>query len=500
MSLEIDQKALERVMGPAWPMATMIFNDLPLGVVIADIGGMVAYYNQAQLSIDGLKFEDVNGRFLSDIYSPFTTSIILNCLAAQKPVLNHWQLYDSPTLKNIQAISNALPLFKDGKLSGCISFTKGYPKVELDDYLSDIKSEPQPANLNISFGRLVGRSSNFIRAVKAAEAASENHLPVLIYGETGVGKELFARGIHNSSSRADQPFVPVNCSAIPENLFESLMFGISRGAFTGAIDKAGFFEEANGGTIYLDEIDSMPLSLQPKVLRVLQEGEVRRLGSNLTLKLDVKIVSSMSQEPLKVVEVGRFRSDLFYRLGAIIINIPPLRERLDDLQPLLDHFISKYSASLGKPIKRVSHDFMELLQKSSWPGNVRELEHIVTGAITMAKPRQQTIGTDLMPEYFKNVVFHAQHSQKKAQNHEVISPDSQEPSRHGRLIEKDISRSADSYVAKKNQLQLEEERLIRDYLAKSFGNVALASRLMNLSPQTLHYKIKKYAIKVTDFK
>ena len=499
MSIPVDRQALEKVMGPAWPMVGMIYDALPIGVVIADVGGMAVYYNQAQLDNDGLKAEDIMGRFLSDIYSPYPSSIILNCLAAQKPILNHWHIYDSPTIKNIQAISHALPLFAGGKLSGCISFTRNYLKTGLDDYWNDLKLETGPSDPQISFGRLIGRSPAFIRSVRAAEAASENHLPVLIHGETGVGKELFARGIHNASARAAKPFVAVNCSAIPENLFEGLMFGVSRGAFTGAVDKAGFFEEANGGTIYLDEIDSMPMLLQPKVLRVLQEGEVRRLGSSRDLSLDIKVISSMSQDPLTMVEVGRFRSDLFYRLGAIIVNIPPLRERLGDLPLLLDHFITKHSAALGKKIQRASHDFIDLLHKSSWPGNVREFEHIITGALTLAKPRRQTLGADLMPEYFKNVIFYAQ-------SHLNQPPIKQEASTGKKTAASPVPETvvtgpaATSFAAQKVESQEAEARLINDFLKKSYGNVALAARLMGLSPQVLHYKIKKHGLRVGDYK
>jgi arginine utilization regulatory protein len=498
MNEAVDKTILESIMGPSRKIVGMIFDALPLGVVIADAGGVVAYYNQTQLKIDGLTPRDVTGRFLADIYSPYASSIILNCLAAQRPILDHWQLYDSPTVKNIQAISNALPLFNGGRLSGCISFTRSFPKTDMDSYLSAAGTGLRTTDPMGNFGRLIGRSPSFIMAVKAAEAASANHLPVLIHGETGVGKELFAKGIHNSSPRANQPFVAVNCSAIPDNLFEGLMFGISRGSFTGAIDKAGFFEEANGGTMYLDEIDSLPLSLQPKVLRVVQEGEVRRLGSERTIRLNVKIISSMSQDPLKMVELGRFRSDLFYRLGAIIINIPSLRARLDDLPLLVEHFIFKYSDSLGKKVQRVSHDFMRLLQKSTWPGNVRELEHVITGAITLARPRQLTIGTGLMPEYFKNSVFYTQNVMK--------DPSSDGPGATGDSAivgTVDVTKTMPPlapYSSQKQALRQGENRIICGFLAQSFGNVSLAARLMGLSPQSLHYKIKRSDINVEDFK
>jgi len=206
---------------------------------------------------------------------------------------------------------------------------------------------PSESPEKLQLKHLIGRSRGFKQALGVAKAAAAP-MPVLIHGETGVGKELFARGIHNASARAQNVFVPINCAAIPGTLFESLMFGITHGTFTGAVEKSGFFEEANGGTIFLDELDSMPLDLQSKILRVIQEKSTRRLGSKRDQPVDVKIISAMSLNPQDAIESGRLRSDLYFRLGALQVPIPPLRERLDDLTPLINHFIAQHSRLLGK--------------------------------------------------------------------------------------------------------------------------------------------------------
>lgn len=500
----IDRERLEKIVGPGWPLVNQVYDELPLGVTIADTGGIAAYLNKAQLDIDGLTPKDVLGRFLCDIYAPYTVSVILNCLSAQKPILNHWQVYDSPVNKDIHAVNHAFPLFRDGRLTGCLAMVKSYPKTEADNFHRDYLAEDigkKPRN-DVSFNKLVGQAPAFRRAIQIARTAAEHHLPVMIHGETGVGKELFARGLHNASTRKDKPFVAINCAAVPDNLFEGLMFGVTKGAFTGAVERPGFFEEANGGSVYLDEIDSMPLSLQPKVLRVLQEGEVRRLGSRREIPVDVKVISSMSQDPLALVDQGRFRSDLFFRLGAILVPVPPLRKRPGDILLLLDHFIAKHAKPLGKKIQRASADFIDILNKSRWPGNVREFEHVVTGAITLAAPRRQTLGPDLLPEYFKNIIFMSQ-GLRTPRADEAEAPEARTPAVRSPWRAGGTASPAEPSppIARHNgRTRDDERRLIVEHLQQSFGNVALAARLMGLSPQLLHYKIRKHDLDAREFK
>jgi len=208
---------------------------------------------------------------------------------------------------------------------------------------------------------------------------------VLILGETGTGKELFARAIHDKSRRKDAPFVKINCATLPKELIESELFGHERGAFTGAVTlRHGRFELAQGGTIFLDEVGELPLELQPKLLRVLQEGEFERLGSEKTRKTDVRLIAATNRDLRFEVEEGRFRQDLFYRLDVFPLTVPPLRDRLEDLKLLVQYFITKFSKKLGKSIDRISNRAMDDLKAYYWPGNIRELENIIERAVVIS--------------------------------------------------------------------------------------------------------------------
>jgi arginine utilization regulatory protein len=222
-------------------------------------------------------------------------------------------------------------------------------------------------------------------AIRMARMSAASPSPIMISGETGTGKELFAQSIHNHSPRKKKPFIPVNCAAIPENLLEGILFGTSRGSFTGAIDKPGLFEQANGGTIFLDELDAMPLTLQVKLLRVIQEKKVRKLGSLKEIDLDVKILSSVGQQPLKIVQNGSLRMDLFYRMGVVSIMLPPLRERQEDMETLIQHFIAKYNQALGEKVESISSEVADLFVGYRWPGNVRELENVIERAALLSE-------------------------------------------------------------------------------------------------------------------
>ncbi|MGH7889631.1 MAG: sigma-54-dependent transcriptional regulator, partial [Thermodesulfobacteriota bacterium] len=232
------------------------------------------------------------------------------------------------------------------------------------------------------FAEIVFVSEKINEVVGFAQKVSEYKTTVLITGESGTGKELIARAIHASSPRKDKPFVAVNCAAIPETLLESELFGYVKGAFSGANNtKRGLFEEAHGGTLFLDEIGEFPNHLQSKLLRALQEDEIRRLGDTKTIKVDVRIIAATSRDLTKEVMRGSFREDLFYRLNILPIHIPPLRERKEDIAPLVEHFIDKYNEKLSRYIKGVSTDVMSKLRQYSWNGNVRELENVIERAM-----------------------------------------------------------------------------------------------------------------------
>lgn len=236
-----------------------------------------------------------------------------------------------------------------------------------------------------SFDDIMGDSPP-MRMVKALGArAAKSSIPVLITGESGVGKEVIARALHGASDRAGKPFVAVNCGALPANLIESILFGHEKGAFTGAVDKTlGKFREADGGTLFLDEIGELPLDMQVKLLRALQEGEIDPVGGKRPVKIDVRIVSATNRDPAQQVKDGAFREDLFYRLNVFPIEAPSLRDRREDIAPLVDHFIARFNAEEGKRIAGCAPETLALLQGFDWPGNVRQLENAVFRAIVLA--------------------------------------------------------------------------------------------------------------------
>ena len=237
-------------------------------------------------------------------------------------------------------------------------------------------------------GELIGGSPKFLGALQEVAVVAPSDCAVLLHGETGTGKELFARAIHEQSPRRDGPFVKVNCAAIPAGLLESEIFGHDKGAFTGALTQTtGRFQLAHGGTLFLDEIGDLPLELQPKLLRVLQEQEFERLGSTRTIRVDVRVVAATHQDLEKMVDQCRYRADLFYRLNVFPITLPALRKRFEDIPPLARHFVHRFAARMNKQIDEIPEELMDVLQTHDWPGNIRELQNFIERAVLLTTGR-----------------------------------------------------------------------------------------------------------------
>ena len=316
---------------------------------------------------------------------------------------------------------------------------------------------------NYYFGSMVAKSKAMLSVFKLSEKAAQYNTTVLIYGDSGTGKELIARGIHFIGERSKKPLVPVNCGEIPENLLASVLFGYVKGAFTGAEkNKGGLFQEADGGTIFLDEIGELPLTLQVKLLRVLQENEIRPVGDSKTMKIDVRVIAATSKNLEEEVGKGTFREDLFYRLNVLPIKLPPLRNRPEDIPLLSQHFIDKFSISLDKEIKGITSAAMSILLKHSWPGNVRELENAIERAVILAE------GKNLVPENFPAVL-------------------------EAESLTDNMDDLLEEYSIKAAQKVL-EERLITRALVKTGGNRTRAARLLEISHPSLLSKIKVYNI------
>ena len=236
----------------------------------------------------------------------------------------------------------------------------------------------------LTFADLIAKSPGMHQVIRLGQRAAKSQIPILIEGESGVGKELIARAIQGESERAGQPFVTVNCGAIPENLVESILFGHERGAFTGAKDRhAGKFQEADGGTLFLDEIGELPLDMQVKLLRALQEGEIDPVGARRPVRVNVRIISATNKNLTQLAEKGHFREDLYYRLNVFPIHVPPLRERTEDIPSLIDHFVARFAAEEGKKVQGVEPGTRAILEQHPWPGNVRQLENAVFRAVVL---------------------------------------------------------------------------------------------------------------------
>lgn len=322
----------------------------------------------------------------------------------------------------------------------------------------------EEVSIDRRYREIVVKSPAMTKALEVAAKVAKHPSPVLITGESGTGKELVARLIHDESDRARGPFIPVNCGAIPENLLESELFGYTKGAFTGADrDKPGLFEAASGGTLLLDEIGDMPVTLQVKLLRVLQESEIRRLGDTRTRSVDVRLVASTNKDLDEEVRMGDFRRDLFYRIAVVPIHLVPLRQRRDEIPLLVHHFIEQYNRKLKLDIRGIDTDAMRVLLEYPWPGNVRELENTVERALVLSDGPKITV--EDLPQ-------------------NITSP----------IVALDNPDLPDDELSVKKHSSILERRLIKQALERTGGNKTRAADLLELSSRALLYKIREYGL------
>ncbi|MDT8436369.1 MAG: sigma-54 dependent transcriptional regulator [Gemmatimonadota bacterium] len=316
-------------------------------------------------------------------------------------------------------------------------------------------------------GEIVVASAGMRKAVELAERVAPHPTTVLVTGESGTGKELIARLIHHNSDRRERELVAVNCGAIPEQLLEAELFGHVKGAFTGAAsDRTGIFEEANGGTLLLDEVGDLPASLQMKLLRALQEGEIRRVGESKPRRVDVRIVAATARDLESDVQAGTFRTDLYYRINVVRVHLPPLRHRRDDVAVLAGHFVATYNERLGLSIEGITPEAMKALTSYSWPGNIRELENVIERAMVLCAGEK--IGLDDLPTL-------------------VRDPSSEQVRAIGGGL------SSDELSVKKHTAEL-ERTLIGRALEVTEGNRTRAAELLDLSYRALLYKIRDYGL------
>jgi len=432
--------------------------------LIVSKDGNVQFINKTYLNILGKTEEEVIGRNISEITPESRTLIVLK--TGKAIVGYNW------SLNGYTMIACSLPLIRNGKITGCFAYSLFMDVLDAKDLVDNLMTELNMYkdevrslySVRYSFGDIVGQAAN-IQEVKflAQKAALHPSITVLINGESGTGKELFAQAIHGSSSRSRMPFIRVNCAAIPENLLEAELFGYEEGAFTGARKggSPGKFELAHGGTIFLDEIGEMSLTMQSKLLVFLQEREFERVGSHQPIRVNVRVIAATNRNLEEMISQQKFREDLFYRLNVLSLEIPPLRERLEDLPLLVNYFIPKLNIDLKTNVTCISDEATEMLSKYNWPGNIRELVNILQRAMLLAD----------MGEYCTITTKQLHFMKVKYENESLI------PSNTLKSLIKDY-----------------EKQILAQVLADTNHNKTKTANILDIDVSSLYKKLKQYGL------
>lgn len=455
------------------------------GIHVVNQHGKTIFYNQRAAAIDGFERAEVMGKHIFEIYPSLTneTSTLIRTVHSQKPIAENQQTFINKKGQKITSINRTIPVRLQDNSIGALEISREITQLQnLVEKISHLQSQlldenhahaPLAQGTRYSFKHIIGKHPALLQAIEYAKKTSETSSSVLLFGETGTGKEVFAQSIHNASPRRRKPFIAQNCAALPKDLLESLLFGTEKGSFTGAISRPGLFEQANGGTLLLDEINSLNIDLQAKLLRVLQDGRVRRVGGSKEKEIDVRIIATSNIPPEKALKEQQIREDLFYRLSVILLRIPPLRERLaDDLQNLVDYFIQTYNQKFEKRIQGVSQKVMNIFTAYYWPGNIRELQHIIEGAFNFINS-SEVIKPEHLPDYLKLRITNPQ---------PFNNTDFQ-------LNDQPLNVALDNL----------ECQMIINALKATKGNISHASKILKVKRQALQYKIKKHQIQINLF-
>ncbi|MDO4289436.1 MAG: sigma 54-interacting transcriptional regulator [Eubacterium sp.] len=445
---------------------------------VVDKDGKIVCYSKGCALIEDMAHDEVVGKTNDELYEYVENeSMQQYVLETGKTVRDVHVKYTSPSGRIADVISSTYPVFSEkdsGEVEAAICIYRDvsdYMRMartidKLQSALKDYQSS-RDNGTQFTFKDVVGSSVATRECVRQAEIAAQTNASILIAGPTGSGKEVFAQSIHNASDRADHPFVAINCSAIPENLLESTLFGTVKGSFTGAVDAKGLLETAKGGTLFLDEINSMNLALQAKILRVLETKRYRKVGGNKELTMDVRVLSATNQDPLKAIEDNVLRSDLYYRLAVFSINLPPLCERRQDILDLAESILSAESVNMGKRLNSIGEEAKKILLNHDWPGNVRELKHVITQCIYMAKYQDAVLEPELLPEYLKKNYTDKRFAECYLKN---TSDDKNLKHTLGRI----------------------ERQILMDVLNEHHFNISKSAKALGISRQNLQYKIKLF--------
>ncbi|QKG79543.1 sigma-54-dependent Fis family transcriptional regulator [Tenuifilum thalassicum] len=432
-----------------------IINSLSYAIITVDIDGVIERVNNTVYSIFGVEPKELIGSHISKYLDKWNNT--WRIISSQKQVVD-----EEVTISNVTSpgsfVMNAMPIILDDfDVHGAVLTFREMKRVY------KIVNKYSGMNAHYTFDDIIGTSKAIREVIDFAKIVAASPSTILITGESGTGKEVFAQAIHNESSRRDSSFVAVNCGAIPESLIESELFGFEDGAFTGAKKggRPGKFELANGGTLFLDEIGEMPLDMQVKLLRALQEGEITRVGSTKTIPLDVRVIAATNRDLKQLINENKFRLDLYYRLNVIPLKIPPLRERREDIPLLINYFLNTKALKLNKEVPSIDKQTYELLLQYEWPGNIRELENFIEKTVNL----NGKIVFDVPDE-----------NEFKAKYYQ---PNIQQDSNYNCVL---------------RSLAEIEKQAISDTIEQCNSNVSKAAKVLGISRNTLYLKCKKYSI------
>lgn len=439
------------------------------GLIITDNDDKIIFLNKKYAEMMHVSREEAVGKNVREIIPQTRMDIVAKTGVAEIGSVHRIDSYTP-------VVCNRIPIEKDGQIIGVVALTTFRKLDEVNGLLNEIerlngeiklyKSElGKLRGARYSLDQMIGSSLPMQQVIKLVQRVAPSTLNVLISGETGTGKELLSHSIHHLSPRRHKPFIRINCAAIPKDLLESELFGYEEGAFTGAKKggKPGKFELANGGTLLLDEINELPLYLQSKLLRVIQEKEVERVGSIQTIELDVRLLCTTNKNILDLVHNGEFRQDLYYRINVVEINIPPLRERTEEFEPLINHFIEKVNRNHGLHITGIHRGVLQFFRKYDWPGNIREFEHVIERAAVIAG-----VG-ELGMEHFDYLLPR------------ILS-----------VVTDNVGNTVGTSL--EDAKEVAEKQAIVKALLKANGNKTLAAEELEIHRTVLHSKIKKYGI------
>lgn len=460
-------------------------NNLEDGIIIIDSNFTIEFFNETCRDITGFNPKEAIGKNIMEVFPNISkdNSTFHKVFSTKKPIIEEVQNYINYVNKSVSIVTSTIPIVSKGKVQGAIEIFKDLTSIiELSQKILTLQNALHSKECNAnrfnqngtfySLSEIIGESQAIKTLKSKISKIANSNSPVFVFGETGTGKELVVQSIHNLSYRRNKPFIAQNCGALPESLLESILFGTIQGSFTGAKDKEGLFELADGGTLFLDELNSMDLRLQSKLLRVIEDGVIRRIGSAETKVVDVRIIAASNVEPLKLIEEKKLRDDLYYRLNVIGLNLPTLKDRKEDIPILVKHFINICNKKMNKNVKDVDDKVLKFFLDREWKGNVRQLQNDIESAMNFVEG--EYILLDDLQMFNVPYMNNINSSFSNENNINIMDGD----------------------IGLRKAVEEYEKNIIINAISNANNNCAQAARNLRIPKQTLHSKINKYGIKV----